>query len=188
MNEPDRKDVLEKILVNQIDWQAVVAEYGSTVWAVAYRLLRDRADAEDCFQETFVSAWQMARQRPVRTMRALLIRIATTKAIDRLRYRARRLQRGQVGLDWEVPSGDRDPARVMADRELADEIRAALAQLPPQQATAFCLRFLNDMSQREIGRELGINTGTAGVLIHRARKKLEQLLKEGRVCTDEVSS
>jgi RNA polymerase sigma factor (sigma-70 family) len=49
-----------------------------------------------------------------------------------------------------------------------------LTELPPRQAQAFCLRYLNDMSYRQIAKELGIKTNAAGVLLHRARAKLRE--------------
>ena len=71
------------------DWQAIVTEHGPTVWQTAYRLLGNRADAADCFQETFLSAFEYSRHQPVRHIPGLLVRLATTRAIDRLRQRTR---------------------------------------------------------------------------------------------------
>ncbi len=65
--------------------------------------------------------------------------------------------------------------------ELADQLRLALAKLGDNEAQAFCLRYLNDMSYRQIGAELGIKTNTVGVLIHRAKKKLRELLESSGV-------
>jgi RNA polymerase sigma-70 factor (ECF subfamily) len=56
-------------------------------------------------------------------------------------------------------------------------LRKALAQLPPQEAQVFCLRYLNDMSYRQIAKQLNIKTNAAGVLLHRARAKLRQYLR-----------
>jgi RNA polymerase sigma factor (sigma-70 family) len=53
-------------------------------------------------------------------------------------------------------------------------LRELLAQLPPREAQAFCLRYVNDMSYRQIARTLGLGTGAAGVLLHRAKTKLRQ--------------
>ena len=47
------------------DWPAIVGEHGPLVWRTAYRLLGGHADAADCFQETFVSAMDVAGREDV---------------------------------------------------------------------------------------------------------------------------
>jgi RNA polymerase sigma factor (sigma-70 family) len=61
-------------------------------------------------------------------------------------------------------------------RELAAKLRDAIGQLAPQEAQAFCLRYFNDMSYRQIAKQLGIRTNAAGVLLHRAKARLRQYL------------
>jgi RNA polymerase sigma-70 factor (ECF subfamily) len=160
-----------------IDWQAIIKEHGPAVWQTAYRLLGNHADAADCFQETFVSALDVCRRQRVRNFSALLVRLATTRAIDQLRRRFRRSHSNGSPEDWvAVQSEDPCPAEQAQRQELAARIRQSLGQLPPQEAQAFCLRYLSDMSYREIADELGINTNAAGVLLHRARARLREAL------------
>jgi RNA polymerase sigma factor (sigma-70 family) len=64
----------------------------------------------------------------------------------------------------------------MQTQELVTRLREALGQLPPLEAQVFCLRYLNSISYHGIAKELGIKTTTAGVLLHRARVKLRELL------------
>ena len=59
-------------------------------------------------------------------------------------------------------------------QELADRARQLVSELPPQEAKVFCLRYLNDMSYREIADQLGMTTNSAGVLLHRARARLRE--------------
>ncbi len=73
-----------------IDWQIIIEKHGPAVWKTAYRLLGNRADAADCFQETFLSALRFRRRRQVRNFQALLIHIATARAMDQLRQRFHR--------------------------------------------------------------------------------------------------
>lgn len=161
-----------------IDWQAIIEEHGSVVWQTAYRLLGNEADVADCFQETFVSALGISRRQEVRNFPALLTRLATARAIDQLRRRFRRpygngSPEGGSTMQDESPC----PAQQAQQHESAVRIRQLLCQLPPQEAQAFCLRYLNDMSYREIAGELGISTNAAGVLLHRAKAKLRELFE-----------
>lgn len=161
-----------------IDWQAIIEEHGPAVWQTAYRLLGNDADAADCFQETFVSALGISRRQQVRNFRALLTRLATTRAIDQLRKRFRRpYGNGNPDDGRAVEDESLCPARQAQQHESAVRIREFVCQLPLQEAHAFCLRYLNDMSYRQIAGELGISTNAAGVLLHRAKAKLHELFE-----------
>jgi len=158
-----------------IDWQMIIEEHGPAVWQTAYRLLGNRADAADCFQETFVSAVQFSRRRRVRNFSALLSRLATARAIDQLRRRFRGEGFGHFPVDVSsVPSANPGPAQAAQRQELTDGLRELLSKLPPREAQTFCLRYLNDLSYRQIADELGVTTNAAGVLLHRARAKLRE--------------
>jgi RNA polymerase sigma-70 factor (ECF subfamily) len=171
------------------DWQTIVTEHGPLVWRTAYRLLADRDDAADCFQETFLAAFDLARRQRVRNMAALLTRLATMRAIDRIRQRSRRAQREVDIEQWDhIPTDAGDPLGRLQNRELSEQLTASISRLPAQEANVFCLRYLNDMSYREIGKQLNIKAATAGVLLHRARMKLRQLLAPAHSETNEVHS
>ena len=163
----------KEIRLQVIDWQIIIKEHGPVVWNTAYRLLGNSSDAADCFQETFICALKICRRQKVRNFSALLIRLATTRAIDQLRRRFRHEQ-SKLTLNEESVSLDSDPANYAQQQELASRLQKALAQLPQQEAQVFCLRYLNDMSYRRIAKELNIKTGTVGVLLHRAREKLRK--------------
>jgi RNA polymerase sigma-70 factor (ECF subfamily) len=171
-----------------IDWQLIIDRHGPAVWQTAYRLLGNDADAADCFQETFVSALQFCRRERVRNFSAILTRLATARAIDQLRRRVRRSSRARGVSDnavsdanragqtdfAAVPCANPDPAQKAQQKESVVRLRELLTQLPPREAQAFCLRYLNDMSYRQVARALGINTNAAGVLLHRAKVKLRE--------------
>lgn len=159
-----------------IDWQKIVTKHGPAVWQTARRLLGNDADAADCFQETFIGALEVSRRQPVRSFSALLIRLATVRAIDQLRHRYADSTHGTTQLT-AVPTDDPRPEQQAAASELAQQLRKALAHIPPQEAQVFCLRHLNDMSYRQIAKELGIKTNAAGVMLHRAKTKLRELLQ-----------
>ena len=159
------------------DWNRITEEHAPAVWQTAYRLLHHQADAADCLQETFLAAFELAQHQRVRSMRGLLLRLATTQAIDRLRQRTRRARQESPCEDWQqLASAEPGPDSAAQSYELAARLRAAIGQLPPQEAKVFCLRHFNELSYRQIAKELQITTGAAGVLLHRAKAKLRDLL------------
>jgi len=161
-----------------VDWKTIIKEHGPAVWQTAYRLLGNDADAADCFQDTFVGALELSRRQRVRNFPALLVRLATTRAIDQLRRRFRRERIGSLENSRpEEPENNPNPAQYAQQQELATMLKTALVHLQPQEAQVFCLRYLNDMSYRQIANELGIKKSATGVILHRARLKLRQFFE-----------
>jgi RNA polymerase sigma-70 factor (ECF subfamily) len=158
------------------DLDAVVRAHSDAVWRTAYRLLNSHEDALDCYQETFLAALRLSRCEPVRNWRAILLRIATRRAIDRLRQRydsaksSGSLEQLALGSVVEAPD-----ARAQGE-ELHEQVRRALATLPPQQAEAFWLRHLEELSPGDVAELMGIEPGHVRVLVHRAAAGLRALL------------
>ena len=135
-------------------------------------LVRDRATAEDCAQETFERAYRnWSRWRPEASVEAWLHRIAINVAIsDRRRQRLR--QAGEVIRRLGRPGPGPDPS-VMAER--SDLVRA-MKKLPPKQAAALVLRHYHGYSNREIAAALGIPEQTVASRLAAARKQLQGVL------------
>ena len=102
---------------------------GSAVWRTAYRLVRNQADADECFQETFLAALEVSNRQPVRNWPALLQRLATSRAIDRVRKRLRRRRREEVADLALAEAAQCDPSQAgrggRADQRLAVGDRTA---------------------------------------------------------------
>jgi RNA polymerase sigma-70 factor (ECF subfamily) len=169
------------------DWQAIVRDHGPAVWQTAYRLLANHNDAADCFQETFLAAFEIACREPVRNITGLLVRLATTRAIDRLRQRNRLEQRRTDADEPQQAPSEADPLERAHTNELTSQLREQVGRLPPQEARVFCLRYLNDMSYRQIARELNIAVSVVGVSLYRAKARLRAALADTQIESDEVS-
>jgi RNA polymerase sigma-70 factor (ECF subfamily) len=160
-----------------IDWDELMRREGSAVWRTAFRLLRNRADADECFQETFLAALEVSQHQPVRNWPALLKRLATSRAIDRIRKQLRRRQHEAVADLTQAEGTDNEPSQQAEAAELAGALRWAIAQLPARQAEVFCLHQLADWSYQQIAEETGMTANAVGVILHRARQKLQELLR-----------
>ena len=159
------------------DWREIIDRDGGAVWQTAYRLLGNRADADECFQEALLAALEVSRREEVRNWRALLQRLATARAVDRLRHSRRQGIRHRVD-DWDAVCGPApQPAQVVEDAELSERLRAALACLPPKQAEVFSLNALEGWSYAEVAQHMKISIDSVGVLLHRARQRLRPLLE-----------
>ena len=160
------------------DWSQVVREHGSAVWRTVYRLVGHGADASDCFQNVFVSALEVSRKETVLNWSALLQRLATVRSLECLRRRYRKSERMTKTLDNDPT--DRcgvDPPGEAAGRELAAELRRALAEIDERQSQVFCMSCLDGRSYRDIAEQLHVTVNHVGVLLNRARSNLQKRLQ-----------
>ena len=157
------------------DWDRIVRDYGPLVFATAWRILGHAADTEDTVQEVFLQVHQMLRTHAVRHWPGLLRRLATCRALDRLRQR----KNNTVSLDGLALIGrDVGPEAAAVEHELAERLRRAIAQLPDREAAVFCLRYFDDLSYQDIAESLHIRPGAVASALHKARLKLEAILLE----------
>ena len=106
----------------------------------------------------------------------MLRKIATARALDRLRYRLREEGRVERRPGWDaLTSSAAEPSRQAEVGEQVGLMRERLAQLPPRESEVFCLRYLEELSYEEIAEQLGIRRNAVGVLLHKARRRLRTL-------------
>jgi RNA polymerase sigma-70 factor (ECF subfamily) len=139
----------------------------------AWRLLGHVADAEDAFQDAMLDAVQLHSRQAIDNWGGLLRRLVTRRAIDRLRTR-RRTRRSTV-IEPEVAITV-PPDAAMLERELANRLRAAIADLPDREATVFSLRHFAELTNPQIAQALDITSDAVAVALHKARAKLKQSL------------
>ena len=160
------------------DWPQIVEQHGPLVWRTAYRLLGNEPDAADCFQRAFVAAVELASSETVRNWPALLRRLATARALDRLRQRGRDAKRFErLPETGRVDGKAIDPHRAAEANELAAHLRDALSELDATQGQVFCLASLEGLSYQEIADQVGITVNHVGVLLNRARATLRERLR-----------
>ena len=134
---------------------------------LAHRLLGDRAAAEDVAAEAMARAyarWPRVSGLPYRD--GWLLRVTTNLAIDRLRRRPPAV--------WPAPPDDFEhgiPLRLA--------LNAALLTLAPRQRQAIALRYLGDLSDKEVALALGISLGSVKTHIHRGLHGLRARLGAG---------
>ena len=153
--------------------RTVYREYGKLVYAVAYKVLGDRSLAEEAAQETFVRAWRgAASYDPSRELGPWMATIARRTAIDVYRRAARRVH---GSLDESDPGLVELPPSVERAYDVW-EVRRALAQLPPEEATLVRLQHLEGLTQSEVAQRMGIALGTVKSRTFRAHRRLAGLL------------
>jgi RNA polymerase sigma-70 factor (ECF subfamily) len=162
-------------------FEQLLAKYRTPVISFLYRMVRNRATAEDLAQEAFLRVFRARTSyAPGAKFTTWLFRIATNLALNSLRD-GRRRQR-DLSLDGEGEEGER-PALEVADgapaveerlmaRDRARAIREAVEALPEKQRAAVLLHKYQDLGYEEIARILGCSESALKSLLFRAYETL----------------
>jgi RNA polymerase sigma-70 factor (ECF subfamily) len=170
--------------VQQIDWPTIVEEHGPDVWRTAYRLLSNRDDANDVYQETFLQAVEFARRQPVACWPAVLKRIVTARSLDQLRRRYRAAARREPFAGIDEPAEPTPAPDMLAQlREGMELLRQAMTELPANQAEVFWLSEVEMLSHADIAAQLEATSDQVALWLHRGKKKLKTLLTSRGVLT-----
>ena len=149
------------------------------VYSYAYYRVGNHHDAEDISEQTFLQAYRhferAQRESDGRPLRPWLIRIAHNLAANYYRDRARKPQTSIE--DAAIISAPHDTEALVEGREQLQRIIEGVRQLPDDRREALIMRFALGMDNREIARALGRTDGATKVLLHRAIRQLEELVK-----------
>ena len=161
---------------------ALVAEYSTALYRVAFSVTRNAAEAEDAVQEAFLRVLKhQSRLSEIRDYRVWLVRIVWNIVLDRKRRAKTRPETEDVA-DHErtLPSGDRGADQTAISSEEHARILALIDRLPAREREALLLSAVEELSTAEIASVLGTTESSIRSRIFRARKELSVLLeKEG---------
>lgn len=170
-----------------------LADHGDLLYRYAVSLVRDRATAEELVQETFLAALKSARRfRGRSTPQTWLTGILRHKVMDHFRSLARRANVSAVDLDdldqqvfdakgaWLTPPAPwpSDPHSVLKDCEFREVLNRCLDKLDAVKRGVIMLRVFEELSSKEVCKELGITATNLWVLMHRARGALRDCLEK----------
>ncbi len=162
-------------------FEELVSRYHRIVFAIAYRMTANRAEAEEVSQDVFLRIYRgLARFDARLPLAPWVRRIASNAASNHLRRRSleRRHAPPQAEEDLpELPDPAADPERQAARGEAAGRLRRALAVLPENQRMAVTLKYVEDLSAEEIAQAMGAPRNTIKTWLLRARERLREELK-----------
>ena len=162
------------------DLERIFQESHGQVFATAYRMTGSAQDAEDVLQTVFLRLLRRQDELDLSpSPMSYLHRAAVNASLDLIRARTRSRSVGLDELDQPLATGEpsADPDRLQEDREMRGVLRRALTQLTPKSAGIFSLRFLEDLSNREIAKVLGMTQTAVGVALHRARNQVRKEIR-----------
>ncbi len=170
-------------------YRFLVQKYQQKVYGVVYGMVQNPEDAREIAQDAFIKAFKsLDRFRHDASFYTWLYRITVNLTIDFRRRMAKRradqfdearMQKDEAG---EAAHGhvEASPSRRLERKRLADQIQAAIDQLPADQRTAIMLRELEGLSYKEIAEAMECAEGTVMSRLFYGRKKLQEILADVR--------
>jgi len=161
-------------------FEAVFQEHWSRVFGVLYRLVGNRAEAEDLALETF---WRLYQHPPAHedNLTGWLYRVATNLGYNALRALKRREHYEQkAGIEVLDDAPPSDPSVEVERAQNREQVSRVLVRMKPRSARILILRH-SGLSYAEIAAALNIHPGSMGTLLARAEREFEQrFMREGR--------
>jgi len=165
-------------------------QHAPQLFSTAMRMTRNRSDAEDLVQETFIKAWRsFATYQQGTNLRAWLFRIMTNTYINK--YNAQQRKPTETELDdveelflyKRLGSVDQSQLSQSAEDQMLslftdDEVKKALEELPEQFRIPVLMSDVEGFSYKEIAEILEIPLGTVMSRLHRGRKAMQKMLYE----------
>ena len=172
----------------QDEFLADAMQFSPQLFSSAVRMTRNRADAEDLVQETFLKGWRSFHTFQEGTnLRAWLFRIMTNTYINKYNAKQRRpleteldeveelflyRRMGAVDQSQIAPSAEDQMFNLFSD----DEVKKALEELPEQFLLPVLLSDVEGFSYKEIAEMLETPIGTVMSRLHRGRKLMQKML------------
>ena len=157
----------------EAEFEAAFSEHYTRVYSVLFRLLGDRAQAEDLTVEAFWRLWERAPQHR-ENLGGWLYRVAMRLGYNALRAARRRegyeLQAGREALEQNTSP---EPSRMVEQQQERTQVRAVLGAMKDRDAQLLILRH-SGFSYREIADALGVAPGSVGTLLARAEAEFEK--------------
>ncbi|MFL5834621.1 MAG: RNA polymerase sigma factor [Solirubrobacterales bacterium] len=164
-------------------FEVLFDRHGGAAFSLAYRIVGDRAAAEEVTQEAFISVWRSgARFDAARgSVRSWLLSVVRNRAIDFLRSRAGKAPKLTFDDDSVLeqrPAQERTEEEALR-RETAGELRGAIGKLPGEQSKVIELAYFGGFSHSEIAEMLNLPMGTVKGRMRLGLEKIRGELAEG---------
>lgn len=178
MKDPDSALKQSAVAGDHLAVERLFRELYPPVYGFCFTMTRNRADAEDIAQQTFLKAFASLRRfRPGEPIGPWILRIAHNLFVSQLRSRRPQtdLDDPEIGL---LPSSDPAPEASALSQETREEVRRALRSLAPQAQVILALRYQQQLSYEEIAAVIDAPVTTVTNRLFEARRQLGHLLRQ----------
>ena len=179
---------------DQAAFEVLVKQYQGKAYAIAYNMCSgDSEEAKELTQEAFLRAFRSLKNfRGKSSFYTWFYRILINTCLDSRRRRSRwegifsfwrrdkheKASSDEISAQYPDPKEHSNPMDALSNKQLAQEIRQALASLPEKQRVVFQLKVLHGMRIREIAKIMGLAEGTVKSHLFRATHFMREALQE----------
>ncbi len=158
--------------------QSTMDKYGALLRSLAWNILGNREDVEECLSDTYLSVWNSVPPEHPMYLKAYLCKIARNYALDKVKEKTRSKRGGgQANLLLEELSeclaSQSDTAKTLEINEMGHVISGYLREQPDHRRVIFVQRYFYASSLHDIAEEQGITEGAVKALLHRMRLELK---------------
>lgn len=176
----DAQLVARSLRQDQEAFGLLIDRHAAAIVNLAYRMVGNRAEAEDLAQETFLAAFKsLSTFRSDSKFSTWLYRIATNKCKDWLRVKRPGQGRHDVDADESLDvhlAEERTPELLLSQQQVAMELEQAIQRLPPLYREAFILKHVEGLSYEEMKAIVGVGTDTLKMRVYKGRVQLSREL------------
>ncbi|MEM5566991.1 sigma-70 family RNA polymerase sigma factor [Psychroserpens sp. AS72] len=175
----------DQILINQIiegdanAFSVLVDRYKSLVFTLALRMLKNREEAEEVAQDTFIKTYKsLDRFKGDSKFSTWIYRVCYNTCLDRIKKNKKHLNDVEINefTAHEVKTIDNALTNIEA-KEQEKAIQRCIESLPSEDSFLLTLYYFDDLSLDEISKVVGITANSIKVKLFRCRKKLATILR-----------
>uniref|UniRef100_UPI0029344BB2 RNA polymerase sigma factor n=1 Tax=Psychroserpens damuponensis TaxID=943936 RepID=UPI0029344BB2 len=175
----------DQILINQIiegdtnAFAVLVDDYKGLVYTLALRMLKNKEEAEEVAQDTFIKTYKsLHRFKGDSKFSTWIYRVCYNTCLDRIKKNKKYINNVNINefTTHEVKTLD-NALTTLETKEQEQVIQRCIAQLPSEDSFLLTLYYFDDLSLDEISKVVGITANSIKVKLFRCRKKLAIILK-----------
>ncbi|MEM7381341.1 MAG: sigma-70 family RNA polymerase sigma factor [Bacteroidota bacterium] len=160
-------------------YAVLIDRYKHMVYTMAAQIVKNKEDAEEVAQDVFLKAFKALNSyKGDAKFSTWLYKIAYYRSLDYLKKRQRRINTTAIDVsrEYSISALDREMDR-MEVQEKQQMVKKAIQKLPEDDGVLITLHYYEELSLKEISEVMGHSTNALKVRLHRARKRLADLLK-----------
>lgn len=171
--------------------EAIAAKYGRYCYMIAYTILRNKEDAEECVNDAYLRAWNAIPPFYPENLEAYLAKLTRNRSIDEYRRkRTKKAGSGEIEVVFEelqecIPVKGETPEAVAERYAIHQILEQFLEKESVEERAVFVQRYWYMLSVKEIARMHRMSRSRVTSLLFRQRNRLKKMLWEGGFCDGE---
>ena len=165
--------------MNWMEFREQIWPIKDRLFRLAYRMVNDRAEAEDVVQEVMIKLWKQGQDlRLIRNLEAWCLKLTRNQALDKLKGGYRKRKTELDNLQEPQTQRSQQPDQQAEWQDTYTQIRQLMQELPKDHQAVVQLRDIEGMSYQEIAEALDMSLAQVKTNLFRARKSLRAALEK----------